>query len=502
MSSVSAEPVDPVTGTATVADTRLRQHIVTFFTGGVLTATRIVTGFVRVKYLAVVLGTAGVGFLSQAAQTQLLLVSLGSLAMARGMITRMGVFAASGEPEREARLLSTALTVQLVTSVLLVVGAHLLSAPLIAWLFPGEADLATGYFSWVLLSVPLSVVATGYAEGVLYGAHRFDLYVRASMVTAVLGAALTVGAVYAWGLAGGVFGILATSLIHCVAALGYALKVRSPRQLFALGFDRAEAAALIKFSFVMLTIAAASYISRLWIQSGVIGALGVEANGLLHVPLALTSYYTPLISNPVWGRLHPSVSRSGDTTEGRAELAVGLTFTAVVTTFVVVSILALKEIPVQVAYSSAFLPAAQLLPAQLLGDFFYFVALTFGVYTLGVGYLRSYLAAWVGYYVLSAVAATLLIPSLGLQSVPVGYGVAAVALAVGYMGWFWVQGAGRDGRRALLVVGGCGAIVLVQAILAYTNTYLLVRLGIAALTASACVVLLMMRRQRLQLRRS
>ena len=67
-----------------------RHHIRAFFSGGMLSLTRLATGFVRIKYVALVLGTAGVGFLSQATQLQLLGISLASLSMAVGIINRMG----------------------------------------------------------------------------------------------------------------------------------------------------------------------------------------------------------------------------------------------------------------------------------------------------------------------------------------------------------------------------------------------------------------------------
>ena len=49
-----------------------------YVSGGVLSITRLAVGFVRIKYIAVVLGTAGVGFLSQATQLQLLGISVAS----------------------------------------------------------------------------------------------------------------------------------------------------------------------------------------------------------------------------------------------------------------------------------------------------------------------------------------------------------------------------------------------------------------------------------------
>ncbi len=61
-----------------------RHHWDAFFAGGLLSLTRLATGFIRVKLTALLLGTAGVGLLSQATQVQLLGITIGSLSIAAG----------------------------------------------------------------------------------------------------------------------------------------------------------------------------------------------------------------------------------------------------------------------------------------------------------------------------------------------------------------------------------------------------------------------------------
>src|SRR5436309_2602839 len=97
------------------AESVLTHYWRAFFSGGILSLTRLATGFVRIKYVALVLGTAGVGYLSQATQLSLLGAAIASLSMAVGIITRMGAIGPSN-PERERRLLATAFTTQTVTS--------------------------------------------------------------------------------------------------------------------------------------------------------------------------------------------------------------------------------------------------------------------------------------------------------------------------------------------------------------------------------------------------
>src|ERR1700712_3415477 len=193
----------------------IRQHWSAFFTGGTLSLTRLLTGFVRIKYVALVLGTAGVGFLSQASQLQLLGISVACVSLAVGIINRIGAIGPDNRA-REGRMLSTAFTAQAIVATTLLIVA--VSAP--RWLtnavFGSETPLAafgisTAEILAVVFSVPASVVASGYLEAVFFGGGRYDLYVKASIWATVLGFASTLAMIWFWRLPGAFWSIFASS---------------------------------------------------------------------------------------------------------------------------------------------------------------------------------------------------------------------------------------------------------------------------------------------------
>ena len=445
-------------------DSKLRHHLSVFFSGGVLTLSKLVVGFIRIKYVSFVLGTVGVGFISQAGQMQLLGISLGSLSMAAGVVNRMGA-PENRLPDGERRLLSTAFTVQLAASLLVVLVALIGVGSFSTLVFSEASPLARTAFIAVALSIPFSVVSAGYADAVLFGLMRYDLYVRAGIATAVVGTAVTLLLISVWGLPGAFWGMCAMSVLNCTFDVIAVSRARSFREMFRIGFDWIEARALVKYCFVMLVAGVVNYLSRLWIQARVIADVGVDANGLLHVPLAITSYYTPFLTAALWGRLHPAVTKTGDSPEGRHELAIALRLTALVATTVIVTVLSLDRLLVRLAYSPQFLPATSLLPVQLVGDLSYFVAVTFSVYVLGTSRLRVYLSGWAVYYAAVAVVSIELIPSLGVGAVPMGYTITTTMLGAVSLVWFIRESQGEDISRTLLSVLGCFGVVVVQAVL-------------------------------------
>jgi O-antigen/teichoic acid export membrane protein len=260
-------------------------------------------------------------------------------------------------------------------------------------------------------------------------------------------------------------------------------RVRPLSHLFRFGFEWAEANALVRFSVAMLVSGALLQTAQLWIGSRVIAKFGIDARGLLAVPIALTSYYTPFLTNALWGRLHPTLTRVGPSREGRHELTTALRLVVGLAAAAITAILFLKDLLVPLAYSRAFLPATRLLPMQLFGDYFYFVAFPFTVYALGISRLRVYLAAWVGYAVVAIVASLALIPIFGVVGAPAGYAVSNVLGAV--VGIAWLVSRGDEGlATTLLMVAGGMVVVSVQSWLAWRNQLFLVQGAIAVVTGA------------------
>ena len=68
---------------------RANRLIGALFAGGLLGGVRVITGLIRVKYMALTLGVTGIGLISQGNQIFLVAVALCSLSMAVGLIHRL-----------------------------------------------------------------------------------------------------------------------------------------------------------------------------------------------------------------------------------------------------------------------------------------------------------------------------------------------------------------------------------------------------------------------------
>ena len=163
------------------------------------------------------------------------------------------------------------------------------------------------------------------------------------------------------GLAGAFWGYPLSAIVLFVAFLWYAKRAIGKEKLFSWGIYWPELRKLFKFCGVVLATTAAGYGAQLIVRSRVIAQLGVVDNGILQVPLALSAYFAPFVTNGLHGRLHPHASVHGHGDVAITELSSALRLATVVTTAYGVCLLVMPELFVRFAFTPAFLPSIRLM---------------------------------------------------------------------------------------------------------------------------------------------
>jgi FkbM family methyltransferase len=457
------------------------------FSGGALSVVKLLTGFFRSKYVALSVGLAGVGLISQGTQLQLLLCTLGTLGISTAIVNVYNDPKLT--PVEKEQCLRTALTVQLGSA--------------FAWLvfslwklqgiatFSGASSDEARLFIPVLLSLPMMVAVVGYLDPILIATGRYKDWVRVSIVSGILGFVSFMILVGTLGISGAFYGLLSTPVISmiCYLTVFRGLQKKSTTGplfpgLFRFGFSLKMFRTFLKISFVTLLPAILSYFLMLALRGKLVSLLGAEANGLQQVPFAMTAYLTPFLTNALWGRLQPMVSATGDSPLARKELGFVLRFTLIATTAFATGMMVFSAFFVRFAYSSQFLPATRLVPFQLTGDFFYFLAFPLSIYFLGISRLRDYLLGWLVYYAGYALFCWALIPRLGLLALPMGYIAASVIGSTFTFGWYLSKTSIADRRQTLRVFVPCLIAVLGQVFLTTTDVSSYLRFAVFFGTAS------------------
>lgn len=468
--------------------TAVRGFLAATVSVGAVSLTRLVAGFVTAKYAALALGTAGVGLYAQGTQLYLLGITIGSVAMANGVIR--AISDARGQPDSEPeryRVMATAFTIQLATScgvlAIVLVGA----APVSRVVFGGGGSRT--FLLAAAAGVPFATLASGYMGGLFFGEDRYDYYTKASCMAALGGLVVFLVMTAIWGLEGALWSISVGGAVIFVAYAAYARKIAPLSRVFAFGFERRLARELVSYGAVMAITSGASAIALLAVRAYVVRREGAVANGLYQVPIAMTALYTPFLTNALWARLFPSVSRSGDSPDSRHELNAALRLVVVGASVFVVCLLALGDVLVRVVYSGDFSPAVRLLPLQLSGDIFYFVFFTLSVYALALRRLRTYLLGWLGYAGALLLASLVSVDRWGVDGAAVGYVCASLVVATVFLGMHLAAASGRDRRLTILVLVFALLAVAAEAAVVRAGASSLVRLSLpVAFLAVAAIV--------------
>jgi O-antigen/teichoic acid export membrane protein len=376
--------------------------------------------------------------------------------MSTGLIQLLNSPRAVEEDVYRRRIVSTAFTTQALLSFSILLAGLVLARPASMLLFGVD-----GRPNWVIALVvgtPMVTLASGYLEAVLFAGHRFDLYVKASSVAALAALFLTVVCTHFWGVDGAFWSLAISSGALFLIFTATATAVYPLSDLFAFGIDLQVARSLVKMSLVLFGTGVMIYGSSIILRRIIMDLFGPQAAGIVQVPIALTAYFTPFLTNALWGHLHPKVSAAGDVSESRMELRIALGWNALLCAAILPTVLAFSGPIILLAYSTEFLSAKALLPTQLLGDVFYFPWFSVSVYFLAIGRLRWYFMGWVLFYGLVIGASFLLAGPLGLLGFPAAYSLASVVL--GALAGLWMVRYAAFGVRDLAFVFGVPAASL------------------------------------------
>ena len=393
---------------------------------GSSTVGRLVFGVAKSKVAALVLGSEGVGLLGLLSQLELLGSSLASLTMANGIARRVSLDRT--KPDDAGRTLGVETSIWIVGAlcagflVLGSLGALYAVKFLPAWEGKGALLLP------LLIAVPVHSVISSVIVGIYFGHEKVRQYSAGSLVGGAVELALFLLFVKPFGVEGALW----ASTAGFVAWLAYALRglLREPGVLPSgvPRFDRAVARELVEAGLVITVAGAMTYGSSVVIRGFFLERLGANEAGIYHVGVVFSSLYMPLLTNGIWARLHPRASASFTSEETHHDWAESLLFGALFGSAIQAGLIFFSSLAILVLYSGEFLPATHLMPAQMLGDFFFVLAQPTLAVLLARARHKLYLATWMAYYLAFSVLTVLLLPYFGLKAAPVAYLISGAGL--------------------------------------------------------------------------
>ncbi len=169
--------------------------------GGTLSLSRLLTGMVRIKVLALALGVEGVGVYAILLQLYLTGVAAVSMSLAVPIINLGRPKLAAGHVREAGSIAGTALAVVGTNILLMLLLAAAFGQPLLDQL--GVGHETRGLVWPIAIAIAIGAISGAFWEGISFLIDRFDTYVRAGIIAAVGDMLLVAGGAAAFGLHGG-----------------------------------------------------------------------------------------------------------------------------------------------------------------------------------------------------------------------------------------------------------------------------------------------------------
>lgn len=391
--------------------------------GAVRALVRLACSFVSVKLTAVYLGPSGLALIAQFNNFLTLCQSV----VVSGLETAAGRLTAEygGDPDRRRRLLATIGKVGLGLGIPTALAVTVASPWLASWLLKDSS------YSWAFVLGALSILAV-ILNAVLLGAlsARGDIVrvVMSNIVAAIVGVSLFAPASIYWGVTGGLFasgGLYLCSLVVTLI-LVYGSPLISLRD-FIGPFDRVEGRRIASFYPMLIVHAVTTPLSLILIRDHVASTLSLESAGLWQACWRLSETYLAVVMSSVTTQFMVRLGESANFPDRlRSEMLKTLGLAVGATVVIAAGIFLFRDLIVRILFSSAFLPVADLIGVQLVGDVLKMTGHTLGFVLVAT--LRSgwYIAIDIVVPIVFVVLARVLGSDAGVSGVTAAYVIAGL----------------------------------------------------------------------------
>ncbi|MBI5210938.1 MAG: oligosaccharide flippase family protein [Elusimicrobia bacterium] len=350
------------------------------------------------KALALLVGSAGIGLLSQASYLQNLLMTVSNLGLNQGLLR---VLSRRKEPSSEDFRLAADLGTRVMVWSCAGFGllALALARPVSRFAFDSPERTAW-VFAAVLAFLPWSVGMV--VETVLVGAGEIPRFTAGRISTYLLTAGAIVIGTWWRGIGGGIWG----GAVGCVLATGVAWSISFYRTSLprlcrrSVWWDRdrwAEErpvfAELAGVSSVASVDGLLCMVGPFVLRSVALHAVGAGALGLYQAAQVMAVTLGPIVSNSIWGHYFPAASAESDPRKLSDLTNAAVRFATLTLVPAYLCILLLKGWLVPVLFSKSFIPILPWLSWLMAGEFLSQVAAIMMSLSLARDHHRIFLAA-------------------------------------------------------------------------------------------------------------
>lgn len=266
---------------------------------------QILISVIRSKFVAILLGTTGVGLMGLYLSTLQFVQSFTSLGLSQSALRDVSEANGSGDVERVGRIISAFRKLVWLTG-LFGMGVVIILSPLLSKIAFGNYDYTIPF---ILLSCVLLINQFASGQGaILQGMRKLKDLAKSSAIGATLGLVISVPIYYAIGIEGIVPTIILNSFAGFIISWYFARKIRSPRMVLLVKEIWQQGQSMILMGVAMsvsgIFATAISFIIRAFImRQG-----GTEAVGLYQAGFVIINSYVGMVFTAIGTDFYPRLA--------------------------------------------------------------------------------------------------------------------------------------------------------------------------------------------------
>lgn len=340
----------------------MKLHTATIL-NGLAVAVKLATQLLVNKMLAVTAGPAAFGVIGQFQSLIAIVTLLSNGALANGVVKYTAEY--RDDPDAVRRLLGTALYLvlglaALIAALLLAVQGHVGR-----WIFLGQQMPALSALAMATVPAALG----GLLMAVINGNERLGAYVIASILGSLATAAWIAFHLFGRGVDGAFFALATAQAVVCVAtAVVFHFALSGHWRQFAGRFDAGQARRLGHYAAMGLTSAIAVPVVQLVVRKLIADDVGLVQAGYWQALLRISETHLLLLTTTLSVYLLPRLSRMRDAPVLRKALLSSYRFVLPLVLTTALIIFFCRTPLIHLLLSERFLPVAEVLPYQLIGD--------------------------------------------------------------------------------------------------------------------------------------
>jgi O-antigen/teichoic acid export membrane protein len=277
----------------------------------------IIISVIKSKFVALLIGPAGMGIAGLLTSTTQFITSLTNFGLGVSSVKNVAAAASTGNQERVSTIVTVLRRLVWLTGTLGMVVTFALS-PLLSRTTFGNSDY-TYAFMWISVTLFFQQITSGQMV-ILQGLRKLQYLAKSNMTGAVIGLLISVPVYYIWRLDGIVPVIIIGSISSMILSHYFSRKagirsVRiSPKEVVTEGKD------MLKMGFILslngITVVGVSYLVRIFISH----TGGIEQVGLYTAGFAIITTYVGMVFSAMSTDYYPRLSAVANDNKKAADL--------------------------------------------------------------------------------------------------------------------------------------------------------------------------------------